>query len=269
MIQQLISKKHPLMKIKLIQTMSSVLLLGMTVNAQNLLVNGSFESLSLNSSDATAIAGSQFNYGWDGTTEFTPNGWTGTFGTDTADGLPPGTPQWITVASGNPTSFSWPGAESIAIDPSTPLGPLAEDGSIYLRLDTTAMLSQTVNTVIGQAYDLSFWVGANGDMPSAPNSLTGTVVAYVNGSSLGTFTETANFGDELDWKQYTETFTATNTSTTISFSGATDVSLDEYQHNGLDSVSLTPDVTAVPEPNALTLAGLASLSGCFFLRRRK
>jgi Protein of unknown function (DUF642) len=252
------------MKNKLLYTTATALSFATIVHAQNLLVNGSFEDLNLTTSEAGSISGNAFNYGWAADApDFSPVGWTGTFGTDTASSLPPGTPQWITVASGNPSSFSWPNNDSLTV--SGPVsGSPAEDGSIYLRLDTTAMLSQTVSTVAGQEYQLSFWVGANGDMPTAPNSLTGSVVAYVNGLSLGTFTETANLGDELDWKQYTETFTADSSSTTIGFSGAGDVDPNTfYEHNGLDNVSLTTDPTPTPEPSSVLLVGVAGVFAFF------
>jgi hypothetical protein len=253
------------------------LLLAVTIHAQNLLSNGSFENLNVSSSDASTIAGQMFTYGWDGTSDFTPIGWTGTFGIDTSPDLPPSTPRWITVASGNPSSFAWPGAESLvtsAVDPSGgTFSPLAEDGSIYLQLETTATISQTINTVVGQSYNLSFWVGASGDTPYSPNGLTGTVVAYINGISLGNFTETANVGDELDWKQYNETFTATSTSTTIGFGGATDLDLSDspyYVMNGLDNASVTPN--PAPEPSSTLLigtAGICAFSRPFFRKKTK
>ncbi|MGH7021984.1 MAG: hypothetical protein ACREEB_00175, partial [Caulobacteraceae bacterium] len=113
---------------------------------------------------------------------------------------------------------------------------------------------QTVSTVAGTTYTLSFYLASWVDQPDA------MVGVYVDGLSVGVFTNDSNTGgrgslspdptypDFLDgnlWDAYTYQFTATGASTSIGFynnsaSGVTEV--------GLDDVSLTAPVSGVPEP---------------------
>lgn len=96
-------------------------------------------------------------------------------------------------------------------------GSYAEDGE-----NDVATLSQTVTTVVGKSYRLTFYFGGNPQWKGNfyPNdSDLKVMTVYVNGSIAGAYSvETAGVPyTDAQWKQKTITFTATSTSTTISF----------------------------------------------------
>ena len=190
-------------------------LLSSTVHA-NLLVNGSFEQgafVDQGSDTMSLAAGSTVITGW-------------TVVTDTT---------------------AWIGA-------SNPFGLSASDGSFFLDLTNYqagapfAGVSQTIGTVIGATYTLSFDLGAS-NFWGRPDSLT----ASAAGTSQTFVTPTT--GTNNDWYHEAMQFVATSTSTTILLQGATGIN-----YIGLDNVSVELTAAApVPEPAtwALTLAGIA------------
>lgn len=112
----------------------------------------------------------------------------------------------------------------------------------------TSGISQSLTTVPGQRYTLTFWLQADSGMP---NSFS---VAF-NGTTLGSGIGTSGYG------KYSYTQTATDTSSSLTFQqdpGSSSSSLDDVS------------VTAVPEPAswALFAAGLGCI-GIFLLRRKK
>ena len=119
------------------------------------------------------------------------------------------------------------------------LGPIGSDGFI----------SQTISTVAGQAYDLTFWLHNDG---GTPNDFS----ALVDGTSLFSL---VNAG-ALAYAQNTVGFTATGASTTIQFNLRQDPAWW-----GLDDISVQ---SSVPEPASLALLGLG-LAGMGIARRRK
>jgi len=117
-------------------------------------------------------------------------------------------------------------------------------------------VQQALATTPGGQYLLSFYVG-NFSSATAPVQLD------VNGSSVGTFTNTMSAtypsynGDGvagMSWQQFTYDFTATGASTTIAFYN---LAAGGVLANGLDDVS----VNSVPEPPTavLLLTGVGSL----------
>jgi hypothetical protein len=103
-------------------------------------------------------------------------------------------------------------------------------------LDTT---TQTLTTVIGQDYTISYWVAG-----SKANFLEVTF----GGSTLFDGTApTDGVGSSSDYVQYVFDATATSTSTVLAFSGQRTVGGEIL----LDDVS----VTATPEPSTLLLTG--------------
>src|SRR5579862_1556026 len=118
-------------------------------------------------------------------------------------------------------------------------------------LDTT---TQTLTTVMGQYYTISYWVAG-----SEANFLEVTF----SGSTLFDGTSpTGGVGSPSDYVEYTFNATATSTSTVLAFSGQRTVSGEIL----VDDVS----VTAVPEPTPwlLTAASLLGLGALRFKLRR-
>jgi hypothetical protein len=143
----------------------------------------------------------------------------------------------------------------------------AQNGSNWVDLtglnsnNDTEGLQQTIATIVGDSYTLSFFVG-NVDSPSTGFGVTSTVDVFANGTSLGAFTNNCTTcTTTLSWTQFSRTFAATGTSTVLTFLNG-DPANDNS--NGLDSVSLVDNgPAAVPEPCSIVLvgAGLLSLAG--------
>ncbi len=109
-------------------------------------------------------------------------------------------------------------------------GPMGSDGGIV----------QVLNTVVGQTYDLSFWLYNEGGTPNAVIVSWGGTVVF-NESDLSSFPYT----------QFNYSTVATSTTTPLELEFRQDPA---YFY--LDDVS----VTAVPEPT--TLVNLSLLGGC-------
>ncbi len=122
-------------------------------------------------------------------------------------------------------------------------------------------IKQTVATVIGTTYVLSFYLGR--EDPAAPGYEIGpsAIDLILNQDAPVNFINSSTFSNDIAWEQFTYSFTATTASTTIAFLNATGVG---NNFAGLDNV----DLEAIPEPATLALFGLG-LSGLFLLRRRK
>jgi choice-of-anchor C domain-containing protein len=141
-------------------------------------------------------------------------------------------------------------------------GP-AFDGAQYVDLDGSpgpGEISQTLATVLGQSYSLSFAYGNN--VVGAQSSNPGATVA-LTGSDLTPFTinHSTSTTSNLGWTVFTGTFTATGTSATLSFTSTS------TGGNGgilLDAVSVTP----VPEPGAFALVSMSTVGWVTFWRRR-
>lgn len=139
---------------------------------------------------------------------------------------------------------------------------LAIEGRQYLDLigeGTTGSISQTFNTVIGQAYALSFAYSHNlfGGSPSA----SGSYAITNSGGFGGTVVHTGGTNSNLAWINFTGYFTATAANSTLTFTNLTG------QSNAgllLDRIS----ISAVPEPEiwAMMLLGFGAIG--FQMRRR-
>jgi uncharacterized protein (TIGR03437 family) len=135
----------------------------------------------------------------------------------------------------------------------------AEDGAQWLNVagssgggssDGVQGIMQTVPTVAGASYSLSFWVGnvSGGDFGS-----TSTVGLKINGVATPNFTNSTP-GTTMTWIQFSRTFVATGSSTTIEF--------DNLDHagdnsNGLDNVVLQQVMAAAP---SISSGGVVSAS---------
>ncbi len=166
------------------------------VRAQNLVSDPSFET--------SGPAGS-----------FAAGGWTVTTNPNLSGPAlrTPGTAGWP-VHTG-----SWAAAYG---DPLTAFGQTIED-----------TLSQSIATVPGTAYTVSFWLDNFGDKPGSTPSGQGFAANFAGGSITTNAVLTA-------YTQYSFTGTATATATTLNLAGFDYVNAGYYM---LDDVSVTPQVT--------------------------
>ena len=113
-------------------------------------------------------------------------------------------------------------------------------------------LVQTLNTVPGQSYAVTFWL-RGGDTLQFDNHFS----ASFGGTELLSLSDAAYF----QYTEFTFNVTAAGASTPLTFSGR-----DTSGAYLLDDVS----VTAVPEPSTWVMAGLGMLAiGAFDWRRRR
>jgi hypothetical protein len=118
----------------------------------------------------------------------------------------------------------------------------AHQGKAFLDLTGTcdcgaaSGVAQTVKTIVGTTYKLTFWVG-NTYIPG--QRLTSTVDAYAGTTLLLAATNKAGQGSTKEvWRKFSTTFTATASQTVISLVNA-DPSRDEQ--DGVDTVSLVAE----------------------------
>jgi len=117
------------------------------------------------------------------------------------------------------------------------------------------MISQSISTIAGQAYNITFFLWNDVEFPEEPS--TNQFTGMFDGTTLLSLTNV----DGFPYTEFTDTVVATGTSTTLSF-GAYQV-LDFYF---FDDVSVT--AAAVPEPASLALLGGTLLAFGVIRRRR-
>ncbi len=112
--------------------------------------------------------------------------------------------------------------------------------------------SQTLTTVAGNKYQLSFWLTAEDNLGfDKPNSFS----VDVDGNILMALTDVSAFG----YTQYQFDFVATGATTDLTFNFG-----QVYSYWDLDSVNVR-----VPEPGSIGLLAAAGLAGIAAGRRRK
>ena len=115
-------------------------------------------------------------------------------------------------------------------------------------------ISQSIPTIAGDAYSVSFFLMNEEGTPNQFNAMFGS-------TNLLSLTDSGSFG----FTEFTDTIVATGSSTTLSFAA-----FQVPAHFILDDVSVLPvtPVTAVPEPAALMLLGSALFAFGVTRRRR-
>ena len=150
------------------------------------------------------------------------------------------------------------------IGPSNPFYLSASDGSYFLDLSGYhdnapyggVLQSQTIATIIGTPYRLSFDIGTDPLYDAAPVSVQVTA-----GSASAVFTSTPLNPNQ--WQSFNLDFIATSANTSISLAGQAGTN---EKYIGLDNVNLV----VIPEPSILTLlAGPGLLVFAMWRRHRK
>src|SRR5580704_2262961 len=129
----------------------------------------------------------------------------------------------------------------------------AEDGNQWLDLtgahsNNIEGVSQSVSTVQGKTYTLTFWVG---NVSGGAFGIFSSVGLKINGAPAGNFTNSIP-STILTWQKFSYSFIATSSTTIIEFDN-----LDPLGDgsNGLDNVDLEEGGTASPLPVNLLVNG--------------
>ena len=203
--------------------------------AVNLIVNGGFETPATPTGSFTTYGGGA-NLG----------GWTVT-GTNRSAAV-----QTLsnTYAEGPLTFNSFAGQAALDLSGQNNAGP-------------TSGVFQTVETVVGQRYDLSFWVGNAAGGAGGNYKLPSTVNLQINDAPVSPFTNSDVTLNGVNWRLFTTTFWAASDHTSIGFFNGTPLG-DAY--TGLDNVRL---VAGIPEPQswALMILGFGGVGAMLRSRR--
>jgi len=137
---------------------------------------------------------------------------------------------------------------------------------------TTDGVSQSLTTTVGTVYNVTFWIGRADDSGSSGlGKYTGpaSVGLSIGGGGFTEYTNSSVTANQVNWMQFTASFTATTTMTSFTFLNDVPPSANT-NYVGLDDVSVTPASTAAPEPSTLVLGGIGVLLASWGkFRRRK
>jgi hypothetical protein len=171
----------------------------------------------------------------------------------------------LPVGSSIITGWTVVGDQLAWINAGNPWGLSAQDGDFFL--DFTAYptgapfggIAQTIATIPGEEYELSFYLGSYTQRWGGPPVSIQASAAGTSQTFSVTTTSTAS-----TWTPFSMSFTASAANTQISLVGTAG-----FQYIGLDNVSLIGlGATDVPEPGSLTLIG-AGLGALLLTVRRR
>jgi choice-of-anchor C domain-containing protein len=131
--------------------------------------------------------------------------------------------------------------------------------SIDLASTGDGSISQTLTTVVGQIYELRFWMA--GIPTGGPTVKTLDVTLGSTTFTNVAFDSSSSSTGSMGWTEMVFKWTATSTSSTLQFTSTSGTNSGP----ALDDIS----VNAVPEPAALALFGLGLGAGAFGLWRRR
>lgn len=135
-------------------------------------------------------------------------------------------------------------------------GVVAPEGTQHAELNahpfdgTVFSIYQSFATVIGQTYDVSFFYSARSSNSEQFSFSAGTLAALLNDHVVGS------------WKQYSGSFVATGTTSTITFTSYDNSTVGNF----LDDVVVTARANVVESNPVLML--VIGLAGLFFSRRK-
>jgi hypothetical protein len=133
---------------------------------------------------------------------------------------------------------------------------------------TVDTVSQTLSTIAGDFYTLNFW--ANSDSANAFSVLvngaavSGAPTSIVDNGFPGSVTNSSLFVD------YSETFKATSSATTLSFSDTSNPAIGNLSQSGsvlLDNVSV--QLAPAPEPASIALMSTGIIALAFIVGRKR
>jgi len=143
--------------------------------------------------------------------------------------------------------------------------PAGGTHSIDLDALSAGSIFQTISTVVGQAYEVTFDLAGNPD----GKPVVKLAIADANGlpGAAYLFDTTGKTKTNMGWTQFTYDFTAQSTSTTLTFSNSNQTGFKTPYGAALDNVS----IATVPEPAswALMLMGFGGLGMALRSRRSR
>jgi hypothetical protein len=233
-------------------------LLSIPASADNLLVNGSFESPVV---PADSFCGPFADcIGYRNGVGDSIGGWLviGNGGIDAGGNPIPGAPSAVMLLGNN------------YVEPNNATGAVLhfhpEDG--FQSVDLTGEgnqgengIKQTVATSAGSQYNLSFWLGHQYSQAPGYENGPALIALFIDGQLIGTFSNGADTINDVNWAPFNFAFTAATDSTVIAFLSETPLG---NNFAGLDNVALA----SVPEPASLILLG-SGLIATFRARKRR
>lgn len=126
----------------------------------------------------------------------------------------------------------------------------SQDGNQFIDLagitsnSNASGVTQTILTVVGQTYEVSFYVGSSTDATSNHFFFPSTVDLSIAGGARVHYTNPVGPTNMLNWQLFVAPFTATGTTTSITF-------LNGSASNNFESMLDNVVVNAVPEPRTI------------------